>query len=326
MRHRKPRINRKGKSYDLRDCALFNIQSKKRLSTIIGVPLATLQKLKSDTSYRQFPVSKGAKERHIQAPKYELDIVHSRIASLLLRVKLPDAIHSGIQKRSNITNAECHIGDHPVVTMDIRKFYPSVSKTSIYHFFYSKLQCSSDVSGLLAELCTYSNSLPTGSRLSMPLAYWANYDMYNSLISMCKASNITFTIFVDDLTFSGKNVSRSLIEEVTLIVKNAGLKIHPDKNKFYSADQPKLITGAVVDKTGLKVRNKHHMLIYELFAKMEVCSDDVQLEKYQRELLGRLSAAGQINPKFKQKARVFSQHQAHSENANKVSIPFTNAS
>lgn len=311
VRHNPQKVRRKGKSYALKDCALYNIQSKKRLSSVLGVSIANLQRLKSDTYYRQFPVIKGTKERYVQAPMYELDVVHTRIASLLLRVKLPNEIHSGIQKRSNITNAECHIGEHPVVTMDIKKFYPSVSKKAVYHFFRSKLQCSSDIAGLLAELCTYNNSLPTGSRLSMPLAYWANYDMYDSLILMSDNNNITFTIFVDDLTFSGKNVSKKLIDDVTLIVKNAGLKIHPDKNRFYSANQPKLITGAVVDKNGLKVRNHHHKLIYELFAKMEACTDDIQLEKYQRELLGRLSAAGQINPKFKQRARTFSYQQAH---------------
>lgn len=307
MRHKKPKIKTKGKLYELTDCGLYNIQTKARLSSIIGVPLSRLLKLCNDEYYRTFEIVKSGKSRPVQAPVHELDVIHTRIASLLLRVKLPDSMHSGIKGRSNITNAEQHIGDHPVLTMDIKSFYPSVTKKSIYHFFLTKLNCSPDVSGILAELCSHQGRLPTGSRLSMPIAFWANADMYQKLEGMCKERNIRLTIFVDDLTFSGSEVNRKLANDAKLIIENAGLKAHPKKTKLYNSDQPKLVTGVIIDKENKKVRNKHHKLIHQLFSDMKTCDNDEELKAYQKELIGRLSAAGQISQKFKRRAKTYTQ-------------------
>lgn len=305
MKRKKPRLKTKGKIYELTDCGLYNIQTKARLSSIIGVPLSRLRKLCSDEYYRTFVIVKSGKPRPVQAPVHELDVIHTRIASLLLRVKLPNSIHSGIKGRSNVTNAKQHVGNHPVLTMDIKGFYPSVTRKSIYHFFHSKLNCSPDVAGILAKLCTYKTHLPTGSRLSMPLAFWANADMYERLESLCISKDVRLTIFVDDLTFSGAQVDLKFSKDVGLIIKNAGLTVHPDKTKLYSREQPKLITGVIVDKVGISVRNEHHKLIYQLFSDMKECKNDDELKAYQKQLIGRLSAAGQINQKFKQRAKTY---------------------
>jgi hypothetical protein len=305
VKRKKPRIKTKGKLYGLAECGLYSIKTKKRLSTVINIPLSRLIKLCSDEYYRPFEVVKSGKVRALQAPVYELDVVHTRIASLLMRVSLPESIHSGIKGRSNVTNAEQHIGDHPVLTMDIKSFYPSVSQKSIYHFFSTKLNCSPDVAGILAKICTYKGCLPTGSRLSMPLAFWSNAAMYQQLESLCINKGIRLTVFVDDLTFSGTQVNRKLATEVEMIIRNAGLTVHPNKTKLYSSEQPKLITGVVVDKCGTRVRNKHHKLIYQLFTDMKSCENDAQLKAYQKELIGRLSAAGQINPIYKSRAKTY---------------------
>jgi len=110
------------------------------------------------------------------------------------------------------------------------------------------------------------------------------------------------SVFVDDLTFSGKNVNKLFRNSVEVIIKDAGLIVHPDKTKLYSRDKPKLITGAIVHGNGMNVRNKHQKAIYTLFSDIPECTDDAQLEKMQKELVGRLNAAGQIDPAFKQRA------------------------
>ena len=139
----------------------------------------------------------------------------------------------------------------------------------------------------------------------MPLAFWANADMYERLESLCISKDVRLTIFVDDLTFSGAQVDLKFSKDVGLIIKNAGLTVHPDKTKLYSREQPKLITGVIVDKVGISVRNEHHKLIYQLFSDMKECKNDDELKAYQKQLIGRLSAAGQINQKFKQRAKTY---------------------
>lgn len=302
----KPRIKTKKKSYTLKDSALYNIRTKKRLDKILQEKIRELNLLASDANYRVFYIEKSnGKKREIQAPTLGLDIVQTRIASLLTRVAMPDYVHSGVKRRSNVTNASIHVGDHPVLTMDIKNFYPSISKKSIYHFFHHTMLASPDVAGILAELCSYDNHIPTGSRLSMPLSFWANHAMYDELKSLSDAYGATMSIYVDDLTFSGLNVNKLFALNVDRIVTSAGLRIHPDKTRLYKRDEPKLITGVIVRADGVGVRNKHHMAIYNLFNDMKSINNDDDLLKLQKELIGRLCAAGQVDPAFKNRAKSF---------------------
>lgn len=303
-RRSKPRIKSKNKSYSLKDSALYNITTKKRLVNLLEMPINKLEELSVDDNYRVFSLEKeGKKPREIQAPIYELDVVQTRIASLLVRVATPDYLHSGVKGRSNITNAAVHVGDHPVLTMDIQNYYPSVTKKAIYNFFHSTMRASPDVAEVLAKLCTYDDHIPTGSRLSMPLSFWANQPMCSRLYSLCQGKSVKMSLFVDDLTFSGLNVNQLFKKNVENIIECAGLSIHPEKTKLYKRNQPKIITGAVVDHSGVKVRNKHHKAIYMLYSEIRSCSNDDQLKVLQEKLVGSLNAAGQIEPAFKQRAK-----------------------
>jgi retron-type reverse transcriptase len=302
----KPRIISKNKAYTLKDSGLYNVTTKKRLEELLQKPVSELEKLADNSNYRIFYLEKpDGKKREIQAPNLELDIVQTRIVSLLVRVTMPDYVHSGIKGKSNVTNAKVHIGDHPVLTMDIRGFYPSITKKSIYHFFHKTMNASSDVAGILAELCSYQDHIPTGSRLSMPLSFWVNFPMYSRIYSLCERQNITMSIYVDDLTFSGKAVNNLLKKHIKQIVKSSGLAIHPDKTRLYQHNEPKLITGVIVSENGINVRNKHHKAIYNLFNEIEKVDSDDVLKTLQEELIGRLNAAGQIDLKFKQRAKTF---------------------
>jgi len=301
-RRLKPHITSKNKSYTLKDSALYNLTTKKRLIDLLGRSVSELNTLSNDKNYRIFDLVKEGKHREIQAPAIELDIIQTRIASLLVRGATPNYLHSGIKNRSNITNAKVHIGDHPILTMDIQKFYPSVTKKSIFHFFNCAMKAAPDVAGLLAELCTYDDHIPTGSRLSMPLSFWVNHPMYSRINLLCQDKGIQMTVFVDDLTFSGANVNKQFKSDIQKIIKEAGLTVHPKKTVLYSHEKPKLITGAIVDQNGMKVRNKHHKAIYTQFLELAECVNDKQLESLQKQLVGRLNAAGQIEPEFKQRA------------------------
>ena len=172
LKHKfKPRIKYKNKSYSLKDSALYKITTKKKLEIILKKPTSELKSLASNSNYTIFFIEKsGKKKREIQSPTLELDEVQTRIASLLARIATPDYLHSGVKGRSYITNAQVHVGNYPVLVMDIRDFYPSISKKSIYHFFYNTMSSAPDVAGILAELCSFQGHIPTGSRLSMPLS------------------------------------------------------------------------------------------------------------------------------------------------------------
>lgn len=306
-RRKKPKIVTHGKAYSVKDCWLYNIGSKNRLCEKLDLSMEIISTLCDDKeNYQVFYLEKaGGKKREIQAPKFELDRVHSRIASLLARVKVPDYLYSGVKGRSNVTNAKVHVGNVPVLTLDIKNFYPSVSEKSVFQFYKTALSCSQDVAGILASLCTYNSHVPTGSRLSMILAYWANQPMFSRLKALCDKKGVKMSVYVDDLTFSGSGVNKVFQKNVIDIVHRSGMIVHPKKTQLYTKDQPKVITGVVLHGNRISIRNRHHKDIYEAFNAIESVKDEAELEQKRNELIGRLNAAGQIDSRFSQRAKTY---------------------
>ena len=65
------------------------------------------------------------KEKHekYKKPLEKLELVHTRIASLLSRIALPEYLHSGKKKCSNVTNAKAHLNNEKMMTTDIKAFF-----------------------------------------------------------------------------------------------------------------------------------------------------------------------------------------------------------
>ncbi|WP_419793183.1 reverse transcriptase family protein [Serratia fonticola] len=301
---KKLKIKTKGKSYPLNDCALYNVQSKRRLEELLFTPLAQLKKLRSDSHYITFyEKSDVNKKRLIEQPNKDLDLVHTRIASLISRIVQPAYMHSGLKKRSYITNARIHLGYHPTLTTDIKSFFSSTLRNKVFNFFYKKLCCASDVADLLSYVCTINNHLPTGSRISMPLAYWANSEMFDKLYHLSQANNVEMTVYVDDVTFSGLSVNKVFLHKVKKIIESEAHIMHPTKTILYRLGGVKTVTGVIVHGNKLKARNSLHKNIYsdmEIWKSTTVNNDK---ESVKERLLGRIHAAASIEPRFKDKAR-----------------------
>lgn len=304
QRRRKPRIITKKKSYPLQDSVFYKLSSKKRLASLL---FSTPQELKSLTgreNYRCFTQTKGGKPRPIQEPLPKLDKIHSRVASLLCRIETVEGLHSGKRGRSNISNARTHLGlGKKVITADIKSFFPSTTRLSVFDFFYNTMKCAPDVADLLSKLLTYGEHVPTGSRISMPLAYFANKKMFDEIEAAANECGAKMTIYVDDLTFSGAMLKRSFITKLELIAKKHGHRIHPSKTRFYGASEVKLITGAAVKAEDIFPRNKHlKQLRGELSEWLSGPNKDRNLTN---RVLGRMTFVGSIDPRYKDKARTF---------------------
>ncbi|EPO0025961.1 reverse transcriptase family protein [Vibrio alginolyticus] len=233
-------------------------------------------------------------------------MVHTRIASLLCRIDTPDYLHSGKKGVSNVTNAEAHIDSHNVLTTDIRSFFPSTTRRMVFSFFYGVMKCAPDVADLLADLCTIHSHIPTGSRLSMPLAFWANHTMFNELNELSIKHNVKMTVYVDDLTFSGKEVNRLFSSCARRIISKYDHCMHPNKTKLYSATSPKLITGVVVQGSLLKVRNQQHQyLLSEMTQWLSIKDSPRALHlNITNRMLGRLYSMSVIDKRYRAKARM----------------------
>lgn len=301
---RKLKIRTNKKQYLLTDSCFYKLQSKRVLSKLLKIELSSLQALTSDENYNCYIDHAGAKPREIEHPYFDLDKVQTRIASLVCRIEQPDYIHSGVKGRSHVTNAEEHIGNHHVLTSDIQAFFPSTTVKMVFDFFHKKMKCSPDVSDLLANLCTCKGHIPTGSRISMPLAFWANAPMFDQLYRFSVARKVTFTVFVDDIVFSGNSIDQSFLYNVKKIISDCGHTAHPRKTKLYKAGKVKIVTGVAVDENGLKVANKHRKTIYQDISQWKVMElDGVQSDELNNRVIGRMNAQSLIDYRFKDKTR-----------------------
>lgn len=304
MKVRKQKIQTKNKSYDLADCALYKVLSKKRLEKILLSSLSELKKLTNDSNYITFyEKSDVNKKRLIERPNERLDFIHTRIASLISRVKQPDYMHSGLKGRSYITNAQAHLGNSPTLTTDIRSFFPSTLRNKVFYFFHKKLNCSADVAELLSHICTINGHIPTGSRISMPLAYWANSEMFNRLDLLAHSYNARMTVYVDDVTFSGAGVNGYFLHKVKRIIESEGHAMHPNKTIIFRRDDVKIVTGVIVLSNELKARNLLHKNIFSDMELWKKINGGLEKEALKKRLLGRIYAAANIENRFKDKAR-----------------------
>ncbi|MWQ11421.1 RNA-directed DNA polymerase, partial [Glaesserella parasuis] len=126
----------------------------------------------------------------------------------MARVKLPEYLYSGVKNRSYIDNAKAHLTSKEIITTDITAFFPSTTRTMIFWFFKNKLKCSHKIANILADLCSINEHLPTGSQISMPLAYLVNASMFDELNNLAEKNKLIMTVYVDDVTFSGEKVPK----------------------------------------------------------------------------------------------------------------------
>jgi len=302
---KKLKISTKNKSYGMKDSPFYKLKSKRKLAELLCVSLSDLSILKKDEgNYCIFDqLSKKGKSRKIQKPLDKLDIVHTRIASLLSRISLPAYLHSGKKSCSNVTNAKAHLNHDKMMTTDIKSFFPSTTRVMVFSFFYSVMKTSSDVADLLSHICTCHGQLPTGSRISMPLAYFANSRMFNEIHQLCQKLTVKMTVYVDDLTFSGANVNRLFCAVIGKIINKHGHAVHPTKTKMYGKEQPKLVTGVIVLGDCLKVRNEQHRLMARDIECWKMIKDmeNAKETSFAKTLFGRLHSMGVIDQRYKSK-------------------------
>lgn len=304
QKKRKLKIQTNKKQYPLTDSCFYKLQSKRLLTKLLKTELSSLQALTSDENYNCYTDQNGAKPRDIEHPHFNLDKVQTRIASLVCRIEQPNYIHSGIKGRSHMTNAKEHVGDHHVLTSDIQSFFPNTTVQMVFDFFHKRMKCSPDVSCLLANLCTCKGHIPTGSRISMPLAFWANEAMFDQLHRMSVAREVKFTVFVDDIVFSGNSIDQKFLYNIKKIISDCGHTAHPRKTKLHKAGKVKVVTGVAVGEHGLQVANKHRKNIYQDLSQWKVTEmAGVQIKDLNCRVIGRMSAQSLVDYRFKDKAR-----------------------
>jgi len=280
------------KRYPLRESRLYCLQSKKRLAGLLNMELPALRELVSqaDDNYRVFTrLQSNGKTRRIEEPKSELKRIHTRVLQLLSRIEPPPYLHSGTKKRSYVTNAAAHVGKGRTVKTDISKFYPSTTHRQVFIGLMREFKCSGDVAELIADLCTYQDHVPTGSPVSMQIAFYAHKQTFDQQHRRAEIEGNAFSVYVDDLTLSGQSVTLRSLCAVTKTFRSAGLRCH--KTRSFKKNSPKLVTGAIVTDEGLRLPNRRHLKISQGIAALAAAATLTEGHDISRKLLGQINEA-----------------------------------
>ncbi len=289
------------------ECWLYAVSSPKDLARRLStagrkVNSSYLQKLAKDAgNFRLFMHKpETGKPRPIQEPKRDLQRLHGRIHTLLARVEVPAYLHSAVRGRSYISNAAAHDPSVPTIKIDIKKFFPSVTRAAIYNFFAVQMKCRKDVAGLLADFLTYDRHLPTGSAASPIISYYAHSKMFDEIDDFAKRAGLAMTCYVDDMTFSGAKATKGTLFEIQQIIARHGLKSH--KKRAFAGNEPKVVTGVCITPAGPRVPNRLHLKIKNGFDALSAAISADARDQALRPLVGRLEAAGQIEKLFRARA------------------------
>ncbi|MBK5719732.1 retron St85 family RNA-directed DNA polymerase [Dysgonomonas sp. Marseille-P4677] len=220
-------------------CANFLIVEKKTLIEIL-----------KDTSdhYTHFKLGKrSGGYRTISAPnKTLLNIQRVIYKRILLSVNLNPASMGFRQNISVAHNAKAHLGNKQILKVDIVDFFGSIKKQRIIETF-GKIGYPSNISEVLAELCTLEGKLPQGAATSPTLSNIVAHEMDVKLVSIAQKNNLTYTRYADDLTFSGENIFFELIfSEINNIVREGKFIIQRKKTRFLTEKRRKIVTGISV--------------------------------------------------------------------------------
>ncbi|QHD69617.1 RNA-directed DNA polymerase [Sphingobium yanoikuyae] len=272
---------------------LYGIKSPHALANRLGWELDKLRDLAKSGGYRIYNHRKTGRE--IQEPGAALQSLHKQIHKYLARIQAPDYLHSAVKGKSYLSNAQAHVGDIPLIKIDIAKFYQSVPQHKVMHFFRDVMNCATDVAGLLANLICFRGALPTGSSVSPIISFYTYKFLFDDLADLAAGHGLTMTCYVDDITMSGPMASREVLHEARTMIFRAGLRAHKDRS--FSPDGPKIVTGVAVSKHGIGLPFGRWQKIRNQIRELERCDDDNQKLAIYQQLISRLYEATQIDPR-----------------------------
>ncbi len=298
--------------YAFNQCAFFKLQSKARLAELLFTSQPTLNALTGPDQYKIFTLpesvceftGKKTKPRGVEEPKRELRRIHDRIRELLSRVELVSYAHAAVKRRSYRSNAKAHQSSDVVATFDIERFYPSTSQEHVTQFFFQEMQCSVDVAALLGKIICYRPTpetlgcLPTGSPASPIVSIYANKPMFDALNKLAHSCGLTFTCYVDDITFSGRRLPAKLRRRVNSIVTKHGHKLNNEKTKVFGVGTPKHITGVVIKDGKIAVPHSRFLKARKIEERIKTATTHYEQSRLMRKLSGLLGEAASIDNRY----------------------------
>ncbi len=198
-------------------------------------------------TYR-IPKSNG-KIRIINEPNRRLKLCQYEIMEVLKTFPIHDCAHGFVTGRSIVTNAEPHIGQGFVLNIDLKDFFPSVDRSKVEDVFHYL--------GLTGyeNIVLLDNALPQGAPTSPVISNLVMVELDEAMQSLADDYGYAMTRYADDITFSGKVFSKTILSKIADLIPKYGFSINHSKTKLLFKSQRMIVTGLVVNEKVNITRN-----------------------------------------------------------------------
>ena len=244
------------------------VNQEKEIARFLSVDENTVNEIISDTKkhYSKFFIWKDeehTKKRWIEAPDEILKRIQEHILHNVLYKMAPTKFaHGFIHGRSIVSCAKEHTGKKFVLKLDLKNFFPSISRDMVYGAMFSELTPENVKIIIPAiELCLMDGRLPQGAPTSPAISNIVCKPLDMVLYGIAERFGLTYTRYADDLIFSSND---DTIYKVIPIIKSTivkfGLVVNEKKVKVLKKHQRQTVTGLVVNADGkTSVRRKKRM-------------------------------------------------------------------
>ena len=302
MRH----TNRsKFERYPLERSPLAQNPSQRDVAELVKETKTDLKTLAQPSFKDQFIVRRtinaNGKARQLVYPEGRLRAVHERLRISFSRIVQPSYLMSPRKGKSQRENALVHLNSAEFMTLDLRQFYPSTTRQMIRDSLVAQFGMQRDVAGLIAHLATADDRACFGSPLTPVLASIVHRPMFDSIADRCLTEDLCYSVWVDDLTISGRKITGCLRSDVRDIVARSGLRSH--KLKLFSGNRPVFVTGVGIVGSNLIVPAHVELRAEELWAEFHDCETFDEKDTASTRLLSHLggirAVVGKDSPRGK---------------------------
>ncbi|MBK8486093.1 MAG: RNA-directed DNA polymerase [Saprospiraceae bacterium] len=297
---------------------LQNASNRVQFCKVLAISEDALKSALANHKYYTFKVTKkNGKLRKIEDPNDERQYVQQRLSFELYplyKTVLPPYVHGYIPtaisqngSRSILSNAEAHLNCNFMVNLDLLDFFHQITISKIRGCLSKVYKIRSlNIIDLIVKIACYEGRLPMGSPCSPVLSNMIVIDLDGALFDYCQAQNITYTRYVDDLSFSSKlEITGVQIETLKKIILNEGFLLNEEKFRIFHQNDPKKVTGLVVHQGKLDVsddylnslsRNiKKLKRIKRTYQHMRMLHPELKTNLQSRYRLIKSSVAGQLS-------------------------------
>lgn len=239
----------KTRNEDKKQVNLYGISTLSELAQVLKIPEENLIE-ETQKGYRSYFVQGKTKKRLIEEPNMILKDILKDLKKLLVKMFDCPEYNKCWSGGNNYQNAQAHAGQHAFVTTDISSFFTNSKAYYVREFFKNKLNISGETLDMLVHMCTYRGHIPTGAPTSSILAFLAHKGLFDEIAQHMEERDITFTLYVDDITLSAKHgISGKEIKFIKSVLKKHKLEIKPEKTKFFNFKKA-MITGFYLTQGG----------------------------------------------------------------------------